>query len=288
MEKVSSLSPSKLLHDEEFYYDFPYKLSEVAKHFKAVLKESKFQPEDKKRIRRAWAQACIFHRGQTRSEAPGLPYIIHPLEVALEVLRLGGSPDQVIAALFHDVREDVGQMREMKNGEVVEVFKSRSVELLTRLLSKYRLEIYGVLVKSESRFVKFLKKRFTEFFSNFADVKELTNEEYFEKLSQDWAAIWIKAIDRRVNLMSCGRMLDHALDAPRGQANAIFGFVENQIKTTHHFVIPAVESKYPTLAKNLKLLTLNLGVRLRVAKLKAIEVSNAQLSARPASTPHDV
>jgi (p)ppGpp synthase/HD superfamily hydrolase len=47
------------------------------------------------------------HRRQTR-KSTATPYISHPLAVASLVLEAGGSEDEAIAALLHDVIEDCG------------------------------------------------------------------------------------------------------------------------------------------------------------------------------------
>ncbi len=61
----------------------------------------------------ALAMAAEAHRGQIRKgthNALGLPlpYITHPVVVATLVQRYGGSEEQIIAALLHDVLEDGG------------------------------------------------------------------------------------------------------------------------------------------------------------------------------------
>ena len=45
------------------------------------------------------------HKGQTRKYS-GLPYIIHPVEVATIVEEAGGTDEMIAAALLHDVIED--------------------------------------------------------------------------------------------------------------------------------------------------------------------------------------
>ena len=61
----------------------------------------------------ALAMAAEAHRGQIRKgthNALGLPlpYITHPVAVATLVQRYGGSEEQILAALLHDVLEDGG------------------------------------------------------------------------------------------------------------------------------------------------------------------------------------
>lgn len=61
----------------------------------------------------ALAMAAEAHRGQIRKgthNALGLPlpYITHPVAVAALVQRYGGSEEQILAALLHDVLEDGG------------------------------------------------------------------------------------------------------------------------------------------------------------------------------------
>ena len=59
------------------------------------------------RIAAACALAAKVHENQKR-KGPAIPYISHPMAVASQVLVWGGSEDQFIAALLHDVLEDGG------------------------------------------------------------------------------------------------------------------------------------------------------------------------------------
>jgi len=66
-----------------------------------------------KRCDTALAMASQAHAGQIRmgtenSRGLALPYITHPVAVATLVQRYGGTEEQVIAALLHDVLEDGG------------------------------------------------------------------------------------------------------------------------------------------------------------------------------------
>ena len=59
------------------------------------------------RFTQAVDYARVAHASQVR-KGSGVPYIQHPLAVASLVLAHGGSEDQAIAGLLHDVLEDCG------------------------------------------------------------------------------------------------------------------------------------------------------------------------------------
>ena len=59
------------------------------------------------RISAAFALAALVHEKQKRTSTD-IPYISHPMAVAAQVSVWGGSEDQFIAALLHDVVEDGG------------------------------------------------------------------------------------------------------------------------------------------------------------------------------------
>lgn len=83
------------------------------------------------RFNRALQLAIEAHAGQVRKgteNAAGLalPYITHPVAVAALVQRYGGTENQVIAALLHDVLEDGGPqwaepIREAFGADVLEL-----------------------------------------------------------------------------------------------------------------------------------------------------------------------
>ena len=60
------------------------------------------------RYGRAVDYAVRAHTGQTRKGTPH-PYVAHPIAVSALVIEHGGSQDQAIAALLHDVLEDCGE-----------------------------------------------------------------------------------------------------------------------------------------------------------------------------------
>lgn len=59
------------------------------------------------RISAAFALVALVHEKQKR-KSTDIPYISHPMAVAAQVSVWGGSEDQFIAALLHDVVEDGG------------------------------------------------------------------------------------------------------------------------------------------------------------------------------------
>ena len=61
--------------------------------------------EDQARLTRALAFALEHHGGQTR-KGREVPYVSHLLQVCGRVLEMGGTVDQGVAALLHDVVED--------------------------------------------------------------------------------------------------------------------------------------------------------------------------------------
>ena len=71
------------------------------------MKQSKTPDASAQRYGKALAYAAEKHAGQKR-KGTRIPYISHPLAVASLVLEYGGSEDEVIAALLHDVPEDCG------------------------------------------------------------------------------------------------------------------------------------------------------------------------------------
>lgn len=63
-----------------------------------------FPKADVRLLRRAYAVAERYHRGQTRKS--GAPYVTHPLAVALILADLGMDTTTLVAALLHDTVED--------------------------------------------------------------------------------------------------------------------------------------------------------------------------------------
>ena len=57
-------------------------------------------------IERALEVAAEAHDGQGRRNRPGVPYLVHPIHIALILTRLGCDETTVVAGILHDVVED--------------------------------------------------------------------------------------------------------------------------------------------------------------------------------------
>jgi GTP pyrophosphokinase len=84
-----------------------------------------------KRYMRALAYATKAHGDQVR-KGTDVPYIIHPIAVSTIVFEYGGTEDQAIAALLHDVVEDCGgvarlhEIRDMFGPDVADIVEQCS------------------------------------------------------------------------------------------------------------------------------------------------------------------
>jgi len=80
-------------------------------------------------VTRAVNLAFDTHAGQTRKHGVKLPYVVHPIRVALRVARLPGATDEMVAAAaLHDVLEDTNVER-----EEIEAFGPIVTELVSEL-----------------------------------------------------------------------------------------------------------------------------------------------------------
>jgi len=100
--------------------------------FLETLIEPRMDAGDLELVRRAYGVAEVAHRGQKRDE--GLPYIVHPVRVAVTLPRDLDIYDSTLicSALLHDVIEDSPATREDIADEFGEEI-ARIVWLLTKL-----------------------------------------------------------------------------------------------------------------------------------------------------------
>lgn len=98
-----------------------YQVSDAGEQSIATLEElleqavQKYTPEQVEFIRRAYDHAEAAHSGQTRQS--GLPYITHPLAVALIVMDMNLDYKSVASALLHDVLEDTASTKPVLEDE---------------------------------------------------------------------------------------------------------------------------------------------------------------------------
>ncbi len=70
-----------------------------------VIKEiEKYNPEEVDKVRKAYELASKAHASQTRES--GEPYIIHPINVCMNLTRFKADGSSLCAGLLHDVVED--------------------------------------------------------------------------------------------------------------------------------------------------------------------------------------
>jgi guanosine-3',5'-bis(diphosphate) 3'-pyrophosphohydrolase len=87
-------------------------------------------------LERALRVAAAAHEGQTR-KASGLPYITHPVAVAMLLQQHGFTDEEILAAaLLHDVVEDTAVNR----ADIAGQFSERVVELVEHLTERKRDE----------------------------------------------------------------------------------------------------------------------------------------------------
>ncbi|WP_181273575.1 HD domain-containing protein [Brevibacterium oceani] len=159
---------------------------------------SRLMPGASELITSALTMASFLHRNQTRfvrGDMDRVPYIEHPLRVALRMIRWGSRDGELIAAaLLHDILEDCG-------AELVEVFgdPERDDEAPAMLLKR----LYGHRVAHLVTTVTNPKAR-------------MSHAEYREHIaalaSSGSEALLIKASDLKDNAGSIRHQLGHGMD----------------------------------------------------------------------------
>jgi len=113
------------------YFD----LDEVIKNIKKYLPDF-----NTKKFIKAFEFAEEAHRGQVRKS--GRPYIIHPVQTVINLLKLRGDEDSLIAALLHDVPEDTGvdisQIKKLFGDEVA--FLVDGITKLSKVYYRHDME----------------------------------------------------------------------------------------------------------------------------------------------------
>src|SRR6056297_280460 len=76
-------------------------------------------------IAKALRIAALYHKGQNR-KGKEIPYIVHPVEVAMILQRNKMDDELIAAALLHDTLEDT----ELEENDLQEMFNDRITELV--------------------------------------------------------------------------------------------------------------------------------------------------------------
>lgn len=150
--------------------------------FTSILEEmaKRFVP-DNKRIRKAYEFALKQHGAARRRS--GEPYIIHPLEVARELAKVGFEDDIIISALLHDVLEDC----DVTKSELENLFGTLVADTVDAVSE------VGAALKDKG-----ILKRDLDFMSDYKFLTETTR-------NKNRRAFYIKLADRIHNLstISC-------------------------------------------------------------------------------------
>jgi len=132
---------------------------------------------------RAYTLAEEAHRGQNRDS--GVPYIQHPLSVALLLADIGMGPDTIAAGLLHDVVEDAGVTLE----ELTERFNEDVAALVDGVTKLEQMEKQQV----DDRFTHDGKSRS-------ADREAESLRKMFIAMAEDIRVVIIKLADRLHNM----------------------------------------------------------------------------------------
>ncbi len=160
------------------------------------------------KINQAIKKASVLHLGQKR-KADGTPFIMHPFSVAFILLKYTDNEDIIVAALLHDVLEDV-------EGYTTEDLKRDFGPKITRIVEGIS-EDEAPSKSSADRKTSWLKRK----------------ESYLAKLRNDsFEALMISSADKIHNLMSMieeykeqGESMWKAFNAPQDKKLWFYGEV---------------------------------------------------------------
>ena len=269
-----------------YKYVFPKDYFENREFYESHNCRFRFYKEDVERIQSAYNLAKDIHEGTFRDEDPNIDYFAHSLSVAYEVAKNGGSTDQIIAALLHDVREDDLVLRILNNRELAKIFRDEGVELITRKLCKFRNEDDATLMRKEGeseedywrRITLFAKKRLLGISEAdkgkfcYLETPEDTSiklplDEYYKKVASTNGAVFDKISDKKNNLKSFGRMLASLPNKTTKESEKLFKRARKNIDEVRRYLLPIARERYSLLAKELEMITNRLENRLHIAEI---------------------
>ncbi len=131
-----------------------------------ILKAQGRGTDDIALVRRAFEFADEIHRGVNR--VSGVPYIMHPLNVAAHLARMRMPPRIVAAGLLHDVIEDTPRPHEEVKEELRKAFGDDIAELVERVTKLRFTKNANTWVRLEGmdRYIENLRKMFIAFASD--------------------------------------------------------------------------------------------------------------------------
>lgn len=119
------------------------------------------------RFTRAVDYARIAHAAQVR-KGSGIPYLYHLLGVASLVIEFGGSEDQAIAGLLHDLIEDCGEAHE----PIIRAQFGNTVARMVRACTDGTAEGKGAHTTPEAKRADWLRRK-QEYLQHLANEDEL-------------------------------------------------------------------------------------------------------------------
>ena len=109
-------------------------------------------------IEKAISTATKLHAGQKRKGSGDIPYIAHPIEVALITSHYSSTPEYIVAALLHDTVEDCDYtlteleadlvlkcdelVEALSENKSIEKWSERKIENIERLKTKHGCLLY--------------------------------------------------------------------------------------------------------------------------------------------------
>jgi|GEM_PF-2104592 len=196
---------------------FEPKLVELIRRFESYLDSL-----NNDKLRLAYNTAISIHEKDTRVSPKGLPYIYHPVEVALwikEVARIE-EPDLIIAALLHDTYED---HPELINLDIIEKnFGVRVKNIIENLTNPdiprtfndtERNKAYADHVIEAIKDDDVLVVKLADYFQNAAKLGQLTNDGKTKRAARSAAKYLplIPEFQARIPQSKYGRNLNHVI-----------------------------------------------------------------------------
>lgn len=138
------------------------------------------------KVNQALKVAAFAHRGQTRKGNPDLPYIVHPVETAMYLLKAGEKSELIVAALLHDTLEDTDLTPE----EIENKFGQEILYLVLKVSENLENRDETTWEKRKKQFIKKIKpaeKNVKKIVTadKLSNVKSML-QEYNEKGNQIW------------------------------------------------------------------------------------------------------